>query len=477
MSRNRPNKKPRESSDDSSGGLERLQKALAAAGIGSRRDCEELIQQGRVEVDQQVVTELGTKVDPLRQEIRVDGTVLKQPKRAYYVLNKPIGVVSTNFDPSGRTRIIDLLPSEERLFPVGRLDRSSEGLIVVTNDGAFANRLTHPRYGVEKTYHVRVAGSPSEKELLRLRKGIHLSDGLAKVVSLRVKGRHKQSTDLEIVLNEGKNREIRRILARVGHKVLALKRTAVGTLKLGEMPPGAWRKLLPQEVSDLLSLTKRKRKEAPRVAEGAVATAPVKSAPREAGARKQGDRPARGAPLQGKRPPAPRSERPSQAPPATSAPPPGDELLRLEDFLPPLPDDEGDPLDAAPGIVPAARPGRILGYEGDQPAQEARPLETPRTARPRGEQRRAGKRPGKPPFREERGSGGKTGAFGKQRRDRRTEGPPPAGEGRRPAGAKKFGKPSGKFGRKPEGRTGGKPGKFGGKPGKRGPGKGGKGKR
>src|SRR5688572_17625264 len=152
MSRQRPPKQPRDSqADQGAAGAERLQKVLAAAGVGSRRDCEELIQQGRVEVDHQVITELGTKVDPLRQEIRVDGTVLKQPKRAYYVLNKPIGVVSTNFDPSGRARIIDLLPNDERLFPVGRLDRSSEGLIVATNDGAFANRLTHPRYGVEKT--------------------------------------------------------------------------------------------------------------------------------------------------------------------------------------------------------------------------------------------------------------------------------------------------------------------------------------
>jgi 23S rRNA pseudouridine2605 synthase len=437
MSRNRPNKKPRESSDDSSGGFERLQKALAAAGVGSRRDCEELIQQGRVEVDQQVVTELGTKVDPLRQEIRVDGTILKQPKRAYYALNKPIGVVSTNFDPSGRTRIIDLLPSEERLFPVGRLDRSSEGLIVVTNDGAFANRLTHPRYGVEKTYHVRIAGNPSEKELIRLRKGIHLSDGLAKVVSLRVKGRHKQSTDLEIVLNEGKNREIRRILARVGHKVLALKRTAVGTLKLGEMPPGAWRKLSPQEVTELMSLAKRKRKE-PRATGEAPKTviAPAKGGPRQAvGSSKVGPAP-HGARPAGKQRPDQRPPRPTHVPPKM-APPPGDDLLRLEDFLPPLPDDEGDALDAPAGIAHAARSGRVLGYEGDQLPQEARPLDKPRTAKPRGEQRRPGKRAGKPPFREQRETG-------------RT----------------RFGKPSGKFGGKPEGRTGGKSGKSSGKPGK-----------
>src|SRR5262245_10393461 len=151
---------------------ERLQKVLAAAGVGSRRDCEDLIRQGRVEVDRQVVTELGTRVDPSRQEIRVDGESLRRTKRLYFAVNKPVGVVSTNRDPSGRTRVIDLVPTDERVFPVGRLDRSSEGLILVTNDGEFANRITHPRYGVEKTYLVRVAGAPDQRQLARLKKGV-----------------------------------------------------------------------------------------------------------------------------------------------------------------------------------------------------------------------------------------------------------------------------------------------------------------
>jgi 23S rRNA pseudouridine2605 synthase len=240
---------------------ERLQKVLAAAGLGSRRDCEDLIREGRVEVDRRVITELGTRVDPSQQEIRVDGEALRRPKRLYFAVNKPVGVITTNDDPSGRARVVDLVPTEERVFAVGRLDRSSEGLILVTNDGEFANRLTHPRYGVEKTYLVRVAGAPDQRQLAKLKKGVHLAEGFARAQSIAVKKQHGHSTDLVIVLNEGRNREIRRILARVGHKVLALKRIAVGSVKLGDLPPGAWRRLMPDEVEGLLRAAKQKRRE------------------------------------------------------------------------------------------------------------------------------------------------------------------------------------------------------------------------
>jgi 23S rRNA pseudouridine2605 synthase len=262
MPRKRPHSDREEPNRDDGGPGDRLQKVLAAAGIGSRRDCEELIRQGRVEIDRQVVTELGTRVDPVHHEIRVDGEALPQPKRQYFAVNKPIGVVTTNFDQSGRPRVIDLVNTEERVFAVGRLDRSSEGLILVTNDGEFANRITHPRYGVEKTYLVRVAGSPGESDLARLRKGVYLSDGYCRVQSITVKGSHKNSSDLVIVLNEGRNRELRRILARVGHKVLKLKRIAVGPIKLADLPTGAWRKLMPGEISALLAVAKEKRKAA-----------------------------------------------------------------------------------------------------------------------------------------------------------------------------------------------------------------------
>ena len=248
--------------DSPDGKGERLQKVLAAAGVGSRRDCEELIREGRVEIDRQVITELGTRVDPLRQEIRVDGEALRQPQRLYYAVNKPVGVVTTNFDPSGRPRVIDLVPTEERVFAVGRLDRASEGLILVTNDGEFANRITHPRYGVEKTYLVRVAGQPTPAELAKLKKGVYLAEGFCRVQSIVAKKRQGKSTDLVMVLNEGRNRELRRILARVGHKVLRLKRIAVGSIKLAELPPGAWRRLMPDEIESLLQLAKEKRKAA-----------------------------------------------------------------------------------------------------------------------------------------------------------------------------------------------------------------------
>jgi 23S rRNA pseudouridine2605 synthase len=240
---------------------ERLQKVLAAAGLGSRRQCEELITAGRVEVDRRVVTELGTRVDPLRQQIRVDGDALTIARLEYYAVNKPRGVVSTNRDPAGRPRVIDLLPDKitTRLFTVGRLDLASEGLILLTNDGELANRLTHPRYGVAKTYRATVAGEPDRQTLLKLHRGVRLAEGVARAERAQIVSRHGRSTVLEMVLREGKNREIRRILARVGHKVLSLTRTAVGPVRLGDLPSGAARRLTREEVAAL-----RKAAAAPR---------------------------------------------------------------------------------------------------------------------------------------------------------------------------------------------------------------------
>lgn len=229
----------------------RLQKVLAAAGLGSRRHCEQLIQEGRVEIDGQVVTELGTRADTKTQSVRVDGEPLPSAPSVYFVLNKPAGVLSTHRDPQGRLRVVDLLPDGARLFTVGRLDKSSEGLMLVTNDGDLANRLAHPRYGVKKVYRVVVAGQPTPEHLQMLRKGIHLSEGLVKVSRLVVKSRHKQSTTLELELAEGRNREIRRMAARIGHKVLTLKRTALGPLRLGDLPSGAFRPLTAEELRRL----------------------------------------------------------------------------------------------------------------------------------------------------------------------------------------------------------------------------------
>jgi 23S rRNA pseudouridine2605 synthase len=232
---------------------ERLQKVLAAAGIGSRRQCEELITTGRVEVDRQTVTELGTKVDPSTQEIRVDGERLPSPKRVVYMLNKPVGVVTTNYDPSGRPRVVDLLPGDRRLFAIGRLDRSSEGLILVTNDGDLANHLAHPRYGVEKTYLVQVAGVPSQDTLDTLRRGMHLSDGRVQAKRVVLRSTNKASAVLEMVLDEGRNREVRRMLAACGHKVHQLKRVSIGPLALGQLLPGQYRPLTWAEIRSLES--------------------------------------------------------------------------------------------------------------------------------------------------------------------------------------------------------------------------------
>jgi len=247
-STNRPPNATEHDQAESRGG-DRLQKVLAQAGIASRRDCEELVLAGRVEIDHKVVTELGTRVDPQQQEIRVDGEALPRPKLAYFAVNKPVGVVSTARDPAGRPRVTDLLPpNAPRVFCVGRLDLASEGLILVTNDGDLANGLTHPRHGVEKIYHVQVAGHVEPEVLAQLHRGIHLAEGYAHVKHVRIKSRRKRSTILEMILDEGRNREVRRLLARVGHKVQRLKRVAVGPVRLGELPAGAVRPLSGEEV-------------------------------------------------------------------------------------------------------------------------------------------------------------------------------------------------------------------------------------
>jgi 23S rRNA pseudouridine2605 synthase len=233
-------------------GADRLQKVLAAAGVASRRECEQLILDGRVEVDRKLVTELGTRVDPHKQEIRIDGEVLHQAKPVYYAVHKPEGVVCTSRDPAGRPRVVDMLPPDApRAYCVGRLDMSSEGLILVTNDGELANGLTHPRHGVEKIYHVQVAGHLDEEGLKQLRKGMHLAEGFARVKHVRIKSKRKNGTVLEMILDEGRNREIRRLFARIGHKVQRLTRIAVGPVRLGDLPPGAVRLLTKQEVAAL----------------------------------------------------------------------------------------------------------------------------------------------------------------------------------------------------------------------------------
>ena len=255
-------KKPRKNAAGSGpakslGGPQRLQRVMASAGVGSRRECEVIIEEGRVQVDGRVVATLGTKVDPEKQKISVDGERLKIQRLQYFMLNKPPGIVSTASDPSGRLRVIDLIKTNLRVYNVGRLDQSSEGMILVTNDGELANRLTHPRYGIEKKYLVQVDGCPSRSALRQLEEGMYLAaEGKhkavkAKAVQVKFVKQLKSNSWLEIVLDEGRNREIRRLLARIGHKVRILRRVAIGPLRLGELPAGAHRELTLTELKAL----------------------------------------------------------------------------------------------------------------------------------------------------------------------------------------------------------------------------------
>jgi len=225
----------------------RLQKALAQTGLGSRRACEELVAAGRVRVNGEVA-ELGRRVDVDADRITVDGVpIAVQPGLVYYLLNKPAGVVSTAADPQGRPTVTGLVPPEPRVHPVGRLDTSSEGLLLLTNDGELTFRLTHPSFGVEKEYLVAVEGDPRPGALRRLRHGVELEDGrTAPAQVARLDG-----GALRITIHEGRNRQVRRMCDAVGHPVRRLVRTRIGPLQIGNLAPGSWRPLDPMELHDL----------------------------------------------------------------------------------------------------------------------------------------------------------------------------------------------------------------------------------
>jgi 23S rRNA pseudouridine2605 synthase len=232
-------------------GEQRINKLLAAAGFGSRRQVDELITEGRVEVDGKLVTQVGIKVDADNAKILVDGEPLKRHRPVYYAVHKPAGVLCTNCDPEGRPRVIELVPTHARLFPVGRLDASSTGLILLTNDGELAQRLAHPKYCVPKSYFVVVAGQVDRDALKRLQRGIYLAEGIARVDGATIRKVRKGCTEIDITLSEGKNREIRRVLARLGHKVVVLRRVSIASLRLGDMPEGSYRMLGEKEVAGL----------------------------------------------------------------------------------------------------------------------------------------------------------------------------------------------------------------------------------
>jgi 23S rRNA pseudouridine2605 synthase len=232
---------------------ERLQKVLAAAGVGSRRACEELIAAGRVSVDGEVVRTMGLRVDPGTSVIHVDGSrIVIGDTHVYLMLNKPRGVVSTMSDENGRPCVGDYVAGrEKRVYHVGRLDAESEGLLLLTNDGALAHRLTHPSYGVEKTYLAEVPGPVRHDVRKRLMAGVELEDGLAKIDQFRVVDNLPGKVLVEVVLHEGRKHIVRRLLEEVGHPVSRLVRTHMGPLQLGSLKPGGLRRLSQQEISAL----------------------------------------------------------------------------------------------------------------------------------------------------------------------------------------------------------------------------------
>ncbi|WP_026927725.1 pseudouridine synthase [Granulicoccus phenolivorans] len=235
----------------------RLQKVLSQAGVASRRAAEQMIAEGRVEVNGELVLEQGRRVNPQKDTIRVDGSRIPAPRRHMYtVFNKPRGVVSTMDDPEGRPTLTDYLPRNTRLFHVGRLDTDTEGLLLMTNDGEFANRLAHPRYQVPKTYLADVEGLVDNHALKRLTQGVTLEDGPARADKVKLIARNPQAqrTQLQITLHEGRNRIVRRMMDAIGHPVNQLARISIGPVRLGQLKAGEWRDLTREELGGLLDL-------------------------------------------------------------------------------------------------------------------------------------------------------------------------------------------------------------------------------
>jgi len=234
---------------------ERLHKYLASCGVGSRRACEELILAGRVTVDETPVTELGVLIEPAKSDVRVDGRRVLPEPTVHYLLHKPVGYLSTTRDARGRPTVLDLVPrTGRRLFIAGRLDLRSEGLMLITNDGGLTDLLTHPRYGVPKTYRVTVAGELTWKELRRLREGVELEDGAASAVEVSLIRCGHSTSKADVTVLEGRKRMVRRMFAALGFEVIGLRRVRMGVLELGRLARGSWRPPRRRELDYLLRL-------------------------------------------------------------------------------------------------------------------------------------------------------------------------------------------------------------------------------
>lgn len=235
----------------------RLNKLLADNGVASRRRADQLIADGEVMVDGKIITALGTKVDPVKQRVEWDGVIMRLDGdlQRYYLLNKPTGVVCTNDEKELRRRAWDMItdPAKGRIYPVGRLDVDSSGLIILTNDGSFTHKVTHPSFGIEKTYEIKIPGNVQDDDLDRIRRGLHLAEGKTAGARIIVMSRNDHATKLSITLTEGKNREVRRVFARFGYKVRELHRVSIGPLKDRGLSVGNWRQLGPEEVKAILA--------------------------------------------------------------------------------------------------------------------------------------------------------------------------------------------------------------------------------
>jgi 23S rRNA pseudouridine2605 synthase len=235
-------------------GRQRLQKFIAASGITSRRKAEELIKAGRISVDGRVVTEMGCKIDPRRQMVALDGMLITVDETSliYVLLNKPVGYVTTLADPQGRPVVTELLTTiHQRVFPVGRLDLDSEGALLLTNDGALAHKVMHPRYQTTKTYQVMVSGHPGRKRLAQLRQGIVLDNRKTSPASITMVRQTIDHTVFKVIIHEGRKRQIKRMFAAIDHRVIALTRLAYGKLGLGSLGSGAYRILQPSEITKI----------------------------------------------------------------------------------------------------------------------------------------------------------------------------------------------------------------------------------
>ncbi len=238
----------------------RLQRYLAQCGLGSRRECEELIEHGRVEIDGVTVDKLGSNVKPTIQTVTLDGEPLKFERKRYYLLNKPPGFLCTSKDPQGRRTIFDLFPPEgPRLFCVGRLDEATTGLLIVTNDGDLSQKLAHPKHRIHRLYKAQVAGHPDREVFNQLKEGHYFTEGKFKVHDIRPIKKQGQSTWVEITMTEGQNREIRRLLARTGHKVMKLERIGFGPIRIGRVPIGQFRELRREELGKLFEILERNK--------------------------------------------------------------------------------------------------------------------------------------------------------------------------------------------------------------------------